>query len=59
MFGFLNEIIKGVGKLTGSILAIPLAVVAEALEMTVDMVKEAKDAGCETYEEIRKYWGRD
>lgn len=60
MFGFIKETIKGVanlaGSITGTILAIPLAVVAETLDITVNMVKEAKDAGCETYEEVRRYF---
>lgn len=60
MFDFLGDMAKGVGKIigtaTGIIVGVPLTVIAETLNITVDMVKEAKDAGCETYEEIRDFW---
>jgi len=52
----LGDLFKAVGAITGSILAIPIAVVAEALEITTDMVEEAKESGCETYDEIRDFW---
>lgn len=59
MFGFISDLAKGIGQVagtvTGVIVGVPLMVVAETLNITVDMVKEAKEAGCETYEEIRKY----
>ncbi|WP_417444635.1 hypothetical protein [Joostella sp.] len=59
MFGFISDLAKGIGEVvgtvTGIIVGVPLAVIAETLNITIDMVKEAKDAGCETYEEIRKY----
>lgn len=54
--GLLGDIFKTVGAITGSILAVPLVVIAETLNITTDMVKEAKDAGCETYEEIRNFF---
>lgn len=56
IFGFLGDIAKGVGSIVGSIVAIPVAIVAETLGITVEMVKEAKEAGCETYEEIRDFF---
>lgn len=60
MFDFLGDMAKGVGRVigtaTGVIIGVPLSVISETLGITVDMVKEAKDAGCETYEEIRNYW---
>jgi len=59
MFDFLGDLAKGVGKIvgtaTGLVIGLPLSVVAEALGITAAMVKEAMDAGCETYEEIRRY----
>ena len=54
--GLIKNIFKGIGVITGSILAVPLVVIAKTLNITTDMVKEAKDAGCETYEEIQKYF---
>lgn len=60
MFDFLGDMAKGVGRVigtaTGVIIGLPISVISETLGITVDMVKEAKDAGCETYEEIRDYW---
>lgn len=60
MFDFLGDMAKGFGRVigtaTGVIIGVPLSVISETLGITVDMVKEAKDAGCETYEEIRNYW---
>lgn len=53
LFKDLGRIIK---TITDSILAIPIAAVAETLNITEGMVKEAKDAGCKTYEEIREYF---
>lgn len=59
MFDFLGDIAKGVGEVvgtvTGLVVGIPLNVVAETLGLTKVMVKEALDAGCRTYEEIRNF----
>lgn len=61
--GFFDEIAKGIGSVvgvvTGSILSIPILVIAETLNITKSMVKEAKDAGCETYEEIKEFFELD
>lgn len=60
MFDFLGDIAKGVGSVvgtvTGLVVGIPLSIVAETLGMTEKMVKQAKDSGCETYEEIKDFW---
>jgi len=56
MFDFLGDIAKGVGSIVGSIIAVPVALVAETLGITAKMVNEAKEAGCNTYDEIRSYW---
>ena len=56
MFDFLEDVAGFIGSVCGSILAIPVAVVAESLNITSKMVREAKDAGCETYEEIRDFF---
>ena len=59
MLDFLGDIAKGVGKITGTILGtvigVSVTVVAETLGITVKMVESAKEAGCETYEEIRDF----
>lgn len=63
MFDMLGDMAKGFGRalgtITGTIIGLPLIVVAEALGITIEMVKEAKDAGCETYEEIREFFDLD
>jgi len=56
MLDFLKDIAKAAGSVAGVIIGIPIAVIAETLGITAEMVKEAKNAGCETYEEIRDYW---
>ena len=60
MFDLLGDMAKGIGKVigtaTGLVVGLPLSVVAETLGFTTKMVKEAMDAGCETYEEIRDFW---
>lgn len=60
MFDFLGDMARGVGRVigtaTGVIIGVPISVISETLGITVEMVKEAKDSGCETYEEIRDYW---
>ena len=59
MFDLLGDLAKGVGKIvgtaTGLVVGLPLTVIAETLGMTTKMVKEAMDAGCETYEEIKRF----
>ena len=56
MFGIIKDLVGGVGSLVGSAVAIPAAIVAEGLSIPVAVVKAAKEAGCETYEEIREFF---
>lgn len=60
MFDFLGDMAKGVGRVvgtaTGLVVGIPIQVIAKALGLTAEMVKEAMDSGCETYEEIKEFW---
>ena len=60
MFGFLGDIVKDVGDtigtVTGSIIGISVGAIAITLGMTESMVRKAKSAGCETYEEIVEFW---
>ena len=60
MFDFLGDMAKGIGNVigtaTGVVVGIPLSVISKTLGITADMVKEAMDSGCETYEEIKKFW---
>jgi len=56
MFGILRDIGKLAGEVVGTVAAVPLAVVAETLSIPVAAVKAAKEAGCETYEEIREFF---
>lgn len=52
LFGFAGKII---GTVTGTVIGLSYTMIAEALGITTIMVKEALDAGCTTYEEIRKF----
>ena len=54
--GILDGLGKLVGTVVGTVVGVPLAVVGKALGITANMVKEAKDAGCETYEEIKDFF---
>lgn len=53
MFGFIGKVL---GTVTGGILGISSAIVATALGITAEMVDEAKEAGCTTYEEIKEFF---
>lgn len=57
--GILGDIVKTtanvVGSITGSIIGVSASVIASTLGITVSMVNEALKAGCESYEDIRKY----
>jgi hypothetical protein len=57
--GFFDELGKVIGTVTGGILSIPIIVIAETLNITKEMVIEAKNAGCETYEEIKEFFELD
>ena len=60
MFGLIGDAFnlagRVVGTVTGVIVGVPLLTIATALGITVSMVSEAKDAGCETYEEIKEFF---
>ena len=60
MFDFLDDMARGVGKVigitVGSIVGVSSVVIGTALGITTDMVDDAKEAGCETYEEIREFF---
>ncbi len=59
MFGLLGDLAKGIGSIVGAvvgpIVGISFSVIAGTLGITISMVKEAVDAGCESYEEIRDF----
>ena len=60
MFNILRDFAKVIGStigvVTGPIIGISADVIASALGLTVDMVREAIRNGCETYEDIKEYW---
>ena len=56
VFGILRDIASIAGEIVGSVVAIPAAIVAETLSIPLAAVKAAKEAGCETYQEIRDYY---
>lgn len=55
MFGLIKDIAGFAGIVIGSVLGIPIAIIAKTLDITVESAKEAVDAGCTTYDEIREY----
>lgn len=59
MFSILRDIGKMAGEIVGSVIAVPVAVIAETLSIPVAAVKEAMESGCETYEEIREYFDNE
>lgn len=60
MFGLLGDMAEGLGKIVGttigSIAGLSSAAIGTVLGITSTMVDEAKEAGCETYEEIRDFF---
>ncbi len=60
MFDLLGDLAKGVGNIIGTgigaLAGVTADVIATTLGITADMVDEAKEAGCETYEEIRDFF---
>jgi len=60
MFDLLDDMARGLGRIAGiaigSVVGISSVVIANTLGITVAMVEEAKEAGCETYEEIREFF---
>lgn len=55
VFGIFDDIIDTVGKIAGTLLGTSVAVIAETLSIPIRFVKEAMDAGCETYDEVRDW----
>lgn len=59
-FDFIEDMARGAGRIVGaavgSIAGISSVVIGTTLGITADMVDEAKEAGCETYEEIREFF---
>lgn len=60
MFGFLEDMASAagniIGAVTGTVIGISSAVIAPVLGITIEMVEQAKESGCETYDEIREFW---
>jgi hypothetical protein len=60
MFDFLGDLARGAGRIVGtavgSVIGLSSVVIATTLGITVEMVDEAREAGCETYEEIREFF---
>lgn len=59
MFGFLKDIAKGAGEIvgtaTGLIVGVPVMVISDTLGISVDIVKQAINSGCKTYDEIKDF----
>lgn len=63
MFRLLGDIVKTatnvVGTVTGTIIGTSVGIVASTLGITIDAVKEARKAGCESYEEVKEFYKLD
>lgn len=57
--GLLGDIFGVAGSIVGSVLAVPVAIIATTLGITTEMAQKALDSGCKTYEEIRNFHGLD
>ena len=55
MFDLFGDIIKTAGRVVGSVVGIPLGVLAGTFDVSADIVKAALAASCETKEEIRAW----
>ena len=55
MFG---DLFRAAGSIARSVVGLPFSVVAEALDVSEDAVRQAVRAGCTTKDEIRA-WIRD
>jgi hypothetical protein len=55
VFGILKDMANIAGEVVGTVAGVPLALIAETLEVPLEFVKSAKDAGCETVDEIREW----
>lgn len=59
MFGLLDDMARGLGNIVGaavgSVVGLSSVVIATTLGITVAMVTEALNAGCTTYEEIKRF----
>ena len=53
----LGDLFRGLGDIVGSALSLSVEVVASTLDITTGMVEEAKEAGCKTMDDIKKYHG--
>ena len=59
MFGFIKDVVGSVasvaGAITGSVLGLSVGLISATLGITETMVREATNAGCKTYEEIKDF----
>jgi hypothetical protein len=55
VFGILKDMANLAGDVVGTVIGVPLAVLAETLDVPKEFIKSALEAGCETTEEIRDW----
>lgn len=60
MFDLLGDLARGIGNIVGTgvgaIAGVSSVVIATTLGITAEMVDEAREAGCETYEDVRDFF---
>lgn len=55
VFGILKDMANMAGEVVGTVAGIPIALISETLEVPLEFVKSAKEAGCDTVEEIKDW----
>ena len=63
MFGLLSDLVEltgsVIGVVVGTVVGVSVTVIATTLGISIVLVQQALDAGCESYEDIRRYHDLD
>jgi hypothetical protein len=59
LFSIVEGAVSIVSHTVGSIAGLSIFAIATSLNITESMVRKAKEAGCETFEEIKEFWDLD
>jgi hypothetical protein len=55
VFGILKDMANLTGEIVGTVVGVPLGVIAKSLEVPEELVKKAIDSGCKTMDEIEEW----
>jgi hypothetical protein len=56
LFSIVEGVVSIASNTVGSIAGLSVFAIATSLNITETMVIKAKEAGCDTYEEIKEFW---